>query len=731
MKHFQRGILASLTVAALSVVASIAPMSAQASSMPVSIPADGAAVGLNLHYRAGTIATTQRFNISAQLANLGIHVTSDRPLGTGWHALTFQAPTTTDQALLALKLATANPAVISGGIDRFTRSAAALNHTPSQLAAPSVATTAAPRGGAYVGTTKTAAFKPASAPASVTVNDGFSAADPNTAAVTAKWKKPVLLNGGTISGYQAQASFDGGKTISNQLISLTPSQTRTTINNGLTAGAPVSIRVAAITKYRGVSKVGAYSAWKSATPTTLPVAPTFSTLALASATQKPSWLAYSLADAGGLPVTFTATASAAGQTDVVCKSTTTTCNFAGLTPGITYTVKVFASNIHGSSKAVGAFQVTDPLYKQQWALNSKYGINIESAWQHTHGTSNVTVAVLDSGISAHPDLDSQVWRNTDGTVYGYNFVTKTSDPTGPGCSANPTDPNSANEWHGTHVSGIIAAAANDQGIVGVAPGVKLLEVKVMGSNGGSSADLIAGLNWASGRDIPTSNACGVIAKNLHPAQVMNLSLGNANGSCDTGTTSVLGAIKDMGITVVTAAGNDSYEAAISYPGNCFPTINVAASTYDGKIASYSNFGVGVDIAAPGGDQTVPADLPVGDTSGILSTWNTGGENLASNAPPALAATPTYKDEMGTSMAAPMVAGVVALLYSVKPNINFDQVWHALSDTGNYTPFPAVKSVLNNGNLSVDCSTAVPNTRTGCGIGIVNAGAAVDAASKMN
>ena len=730
MKYFQRGIFASLTIAAFT-VGIVAPISAQASTVAGSVPLDGAAVGLDLHYRAGSVASKNKFNIAAQLANLGIHVSTDRPLGAGWHALVFTAPTNTQQALQALKLATANSAVISGGIDRYTRSAAASGTTQAPLAAPAVASTAPAIGTRFVQGAATATLKPASAPTSVSVTDGFSSADPTTAKILAKWKKPALLNGGTLTGYQLQTSLDGGKTFSLLATPLPASQTSSSVSNGLTPGANVSVRVAAITKYRGVTKTGGYSAWKSAVPTTIPVAPTFSSLALASTNQKPTWQAYSLADSGGLPVTFTATASAAGQADVVCKSTTTTCNFSGLTPGITYTVKVFATNSRGSSKAVGAFQVSDPLYKQQWALNSKYGINVESAWQHTHGTSNVTVAVLDSGISAHPDLDSQVWRNTDGTVYGYNFVTKASDPTGTGCSSNPTDPNSANEWHGTHVSGIIAAAANDQGIVGVAPGVKLLEVKVMGSNGGSSADLIAGLNWASGRDIPNSNACGVVAKNLHPAQVINLSLGNANGSCDTGTTSVLGAIKDLGITVITAAGNDSYEAAISYPGNCFPTINVAASTYEGKIASYSNFGVGVDIAAPGGDQTVPADLPVGDTSGILSTWNTGGENLASNAPPVAAATPTYKDQMGTSMAAPMVSGVVALLYSIKPTITFDQVWKAISDPGNFTPFPAVKSVLNNGNLSVDCSTAVPNTRTGCGIGIINAGLAVDAVLKMN
>ena len=724
VKIKNRGIAALFVAAALGMASILGIPAAQAATTSISVPADGAAVGLNLHYRAGVSAQILRFNVSAQLGNLGLNISSDRPLGSGWHSLRFTSPVTSGQALAALQLAQKNPEVLSGGVDTFTRSPAATSKP-----GPSANNTTQAAQGSKTSPQllPTSTFKGATAPASLVASDGFDASAPSAPTILVKWNRPATLGSGVLSGYRVQTSTDGGKTFQNISPDLGSTSTSVRISDGIVAGNKISVRVAALTKYKGLVKVGSFTASKVAAATTAPVAPTLSSLALASTTRNPTWNSYSLADAGGLPVTFTVIASAVGHPDVVCKTMTYSCDFVGLVVGVNYTIKVTATNARGTSKSVSGFEVNDPMFKQQWALNSKYGINVESAWQHTHGSSSTTVAVLDSGISAHPDLDTQVWRNLDGSVYGYDFVTKTSDPTGTGCVANPTDPNSANEWHGTHVSGIIAAAANDQGVIGVAPGVKLLEVKVMGASGGSSSDLIAGLNWAAGRDIPTSVACGSVPKNVHPASVINLSLGNANGSCDTGTASVLAAIKDLGITVVTAAGNDSYQAAISYPGNCFPTINVAATSYDGTLASYTNFGVGVDIAAPGGDTVAPADLPAGDDSGIISTVNLAGTKSPAGAAPVAASTPGYWAYEGTSMAAPMVAGVVALLYSIKPKITFDQVWEALKTSA--TPFPSAKSVLNFGNISVDCSTAVSNSRTGCGVGIVNAGGAIDYALK--
>jgi serine protease len=171
-------------------------------------------------------------------------------------------------------------------------------------------------------------------------------------------------------------------------------------------------------------------------------------------------------------------------------------------------------------------------------------------------------------------------------------------------------------------------------------------------------------------------------------------------------------LKNAGVTVISAAGNFDVPAYESYPGNCYPTINVGATAFSGERASYSNYSVpdstgqmiGVDISAPGGDSKFPGESPAGSKGKILSTWNDGKTVVGS---------PNYQAEEGTSMATPVVTGVVALIYSVKPNITFDQVWKVLSDT--VTKFPA---------------GSVCETKKICGIGIVNAGAALAAASAL-
>jgi serine protease len=202
---------------------------------------------------------------------------------------------------------------------------------------------------------------------------------------------------------------------------------------------------------------------------------------------------------------------------------------------------------------------------------------------------------------------------------------------GNGRDADPSDPgdwygSDDSSWHGTHVAGIIAAADNSQGIVGVAPNVKIQPIRVLSSRGGTESDIVAGINWAIGVAVPG------VPSNQNIADVINLSIGGP-GSCrpsaatlyrdpdaKTATEKALLEAKKRGITAVTAAGNDNNLATNSYPGNCFPTINVGATENQGKPTGYSNFSqmtslngsqvpVGVDISAPGGVGCFISDDP--------------------------------------------------------------------------------------------------------------------------
>jgi len=154
--------------------------------------------------------------------------------------------------------------------------------------------------------------------------------------------------------------------------------------------------------------------------------------------------------------------------------------------------------------------------------------------------------------------------------------------------------------------------------------------------------------------------------------------------------------------VITAAGNNNTQALYSYPGNCYPTINVGATGFGGDRAYYSNYGRGVDISAPGGDDQKPGGAPTETNGEILSTMNDGIDALGK---------PNYDLAEGTSMATPLVTGIAALMYSVKPNITPDQIWEAFKNT--VTPWPA-------GSF---CSTA--SADNSCGAGIANATAAIN------
>ena len=682
---FSKGILAGILAIGLGAL-NIAP--AWAANDPVLSDTSFDAVGLIVKYKAGVEAIATNGQPTAENAS-GVDLTAGHDLGDGWRSVKFQDTLSAGAATaVALRIAS-DPRVASVELDRRLLPAS-LSIKPSQAAL--------------------SALKPASAVRSLRVTDAWSKAAPEVAALKASWQAPSSVFGGSVLGYRVELNDGSG-----WKLKATSTKPTATIADGLKAGVAYSVRVAAITRLGSAKKIGSYSQEVKGSATSTPQAPVFTGSNTAFGSTSPSWAPQNKYQTGGLPLLgYVATASASGQTPIVCNAPAdaTTCKFEGLTPNITYTVSVTARNARGAVSSIPGVTPLDALFKDQWYLNSSYGINAPNAWSTTMGSKNVIVAVLDSGITAHPDLDNQV-------IPGYDFVSDlASSNDGDGWDPNNADPgdffgNEPSSWHGTHVAGIIAAQSNSIGVTGVAPNVKIMPVRALGSDGGNSSDLIAALRWAAGIHVAG------VPDNKTPAQVVNLSMGtDSNTPCRlrgqaSGATEVaLAELKAAGVTVISAAGNFNVPASESYPGNCYPTINVGATAFSGDRASYSNYSVldssgqmvGVDISAPGGDSKFPGDSPAGTNGKMVSTWNDGKT---------VPGAPTYRGEEGTSMAAPVVSGVVALIYSVRPKITFDQIWEVIKSTA--TKFPAGSTC---------------ETKNICGAGIVNAGAAVAAANAL-
>ncbi|MBS6634131.1 S8 family serine peptidase [Rothia mucilaginosa] len=332
-------------------------------------------------------------------------------------------------------------------------------------------------------------------------------------------------------------------------------------------------------------------------------------------------------------------------------------------------------------------KINDPKMNRMWSLTGEKGISALEAWGTTRGQ-GVTVAVLDSGITAHPDLDANV-------LPGYDFIAESAfSNDGNGRDSDPTDAGNwtvddqcftgskatPSDWHGTHVAGTIAAIANNnEGIAGVAPEAKIVPVRVLGACGGFDSDITDGIIWAAGGSVR-----GVPA-NQHPAQVINMSIGS-EGTCTTPYRQAIAQANKRGSIVVVAAGNNNFDASKSSPGNCEDVITVGATDKNGKRSYFSNYGSRVDVSAPGGDRRYWG-------GGILSTLNAG------KTAPGKA---DYAEYQGTSMAAPHVAGIVALMKAVDPKLTYAQV----------------KKVLQSTSQSVECD------QSACGSGIVNAARAV-------
>ncbi|TBR10338.1 MAG: peptidase S8 [Lysobacter sp.] len=276
----------------------------------------------------------------------------------------------------------------------------------------------------------------------------------------------------------------------------------------------------------------------------------------------------------------------------------------------------------------------DTRFSEQYGFGTGAGGTYATqAWDITSGAGSV-VAVLDTGITNHSDLNANI-------LPGYDFIIDTAvSADGDGRDPDPSDPGDAtgtstSSWHGTHVAGTIAAVTNNaKGVAGMAFSAKVVPVRVLGKGGGYDSDIADAMIWASGGTV-----AGVPA-NANPAEVINLSLGGA-GACSATTQSAINGAVSRGTTIVIAAGNDNGPVSNASPANCANIIAVGAVDSNGARASYSNYGSGVDIAAPG--------------SAVLSTLNSGTTTPS---------TESYASYSGTSMATPHVAGIVALMQAV-------------------------------------------------------------------
>ncbi len=352
----------------------------------------------------------------------------------------------------------------------------------------------------------------------------------------------------------------------------------------------------------------------------------------------------------------------------------------------------------------------DTLYNNQWHYKEFTaevgGANLPAAWDITTGSVTQVVAVIDTGLRPHVDIDTNILDTTGRVAPGYDFIANTttandgggrdSDPSDPGdnvaagfCFAGSPARNSS--WHGTHVAGTVGALSdNSIGVAGVNWASKILPVRVLGRCGGTLSDITDGMRWAAG--LPVTG----VPANANPAKVLNLSLGGG-GTCSTTFQNAINAIVAAGSVVVVAAGNSNADASNFQPANCNSVITVAANNRGGDLSYYSNFSTTlIEISAPGGAQSF-----ANDPNGILSTLNSGTTTPAAD---------NYVYYQGTSMAAPHVAGIASLMLSVNSSLTPAQVLSRIQTTAR--PFAAGTTCLLNNN---------------CGAGIINAAAAVAAA----
>lgn len=293
---------------------------------------------------------------------------------------------------------------------------------------------------------------------------------------------------------------------------------------------------------------------------------------------------------------------------------------------------------------------TDPYLLDQWGW---YNIYADVPYYYGfRGNSSIIVAVIDTGIDLdHPDLIDNIYTNPndplgggddDGNGYiddinGWNFVDNNNDA-------------SDHDGHGSHCSGIIAGNDNTIGVCGVAPDVKILPIKVIETKSGSLGTLAEAIEYAI----------------MMNASVISMSIGSTGGAAPPAVEAAINNAYNNGCVLVAAAGNEYPTDPVLYPASNSQVIAVAAVTSANAWSSYSCVGPEVEIAAPGGDS------PYGGF--IISTYNVSN----------------YVYSIGTSMAAPHVSGVVALMLHQNMSLSPDEIRLTINQTAIPLGLPATQ-----------------------------------------
>jgi serine protease len=379
-----------------------------------------------------------------------------------------------------------------------------------------------------------------------------------------------------------------------------------------------------------------------------------------------------------------------------------------------------------------AYAVNQASYMHTGAYAS---LRMQDVWEQTRGSSNVVIAVLDSGVLFdNPELKGRL-------LPGYDFVSRVTPPTGNRESGtvfdsgsndgdardpDPSDPGDAppagfncpdgsttSSWHGTTVASVAVAQSNNgQFLAGMDWNAKVLPVRVSGRCGiATSSDIVDAFYWATG----SGRVDPAIGVNPNPANVINLSFATDTplfgGGCAANDMVAL-AIADArarNVSVVVSAGNNS-GGAVQYPANCAGTIAAGAAEQDGQLATYTAKGAGtgfITLHAPG------------NSNGFYL----GASNNGDSVPDANGST-TFLFA-GTSFSAPMVAGAISLLKAVRPSLTPSEIDTLLGNTALAYPANADFTQTVFGFNRSNC------TSNSCGVGLLNVFGALQATRALS